>query len=367
MNDPRRRDCRYYVGDRPCGRGTDCEKCAEYEPMGERIVVVKLAAAGDVLRTTAILPALKREHPRSYVTWITDAAALPLVRYHPLIDRALPFGFPTWITLTQERFDLVLSLDKEGRAAGFAESLSAAETRGFGLTEWGTLRALNEGARYDLELGRSNEKKFRENRKSAPEIFCGVAGLSYGSDRYELALPETSIERARSFLASLDLAEPAVGLNVGAGSVFANKAWTVAGYAELARRIRDSLGGTAVVLGGPADRRAMERVIRASDGAAVDGGTHELLEFAAIVGSMDAVVTGDTMALHIAVALGVPAVVIFGPTVPQEIDLYGHGRKVVTTADCAPCYARSCDRDPSCMDAVTVDEVFQALKEVLTS
>lgn len=367
MNDPERRDCRHFIGDRPCGRGTECAECADYDPMGTRIVVVKLAAAGDVLRTAAILPPLKREYPRSHVTWVADEAALPLIDGHPLVDRAMPFDFTTWLTLSAEEFDLVLSLDKEPRAAAFAGGLRASERRGFALSRWGTLTALNDGAQYDLDLGRSNDKKFNGNALSAPEIFCGVAGLTYAGEPYELALPDASIDRARTFLDSHALADPVVGLNVGAGPVFANKAWTTEGYGELARRVRDELGGTALVLGGPADRERMTSVVEASDGAAVDGGTHELLDFAAIVGSMDALVTGDTMALHLAVALGVPTVVIFGPTVPQEIELYGRGHKIVSSADCAPCYARSCDRTPSCMDVVTPDEVFDALEEVLES
>ncbi len=71
------------------------------------------------------------------------------------------------------------------------------------------------------------------------------------------------------------------------------------------------------------------------------------------------------MALHIAIALGVPAVAVFGPTVPQEIDLFGRGRKVVSRLECAPCYRRSCDRSPSCMDAVPADEVLAALRDAL--
>jgi heptosyltransferase-2 len=92
---------------------------------------------------------------------------------------------------------------------------------------------------------------------------------------------------------------------------------------------------------------------------------HDLLDFSAIVASLDALVTGDTMALHVAIAMGVPVVAIFGPTVPSEIAIYGPGRKVVSSADCAPCYRRSCDVSPSCMDAISVEEVALALEEVL--
>ena len=71
------------------------------------------------------------------------------------------------------------------------------------------------------------------------------------------------------------------------------------------------------------------------------------------------------MAMHVAIALGVPVVAIFGPTVPQEIAFYGPGRKVVSGAECAPCYRRACDLSPSCMDLIETDEVARALGEVL--
>ena len=76
-------DCRLLLGDRPCVWGGKCEGCEHYARKGEHIVIIKLAAAGDVLRTTSILAPLKRAHPNSYITWLTDPAALPLVELNP--------------------------------------------------------------------------------------------------------------------------------------------------------------------------------------------------------------------------------------------------------------------------------------------
>lgn len=360
-------DCRLFLGDRPCAWGGRCEGCEHYAPRGEHIVVVKLAAAGDVLRTTSILPPLKRAHPDSYVTWVTDRGALPLIELNPYIDRALPFSFDAWLTLSVQSIDLLICLDKEERACALASSLDAVEKVGFAMSQAGAVEPLNEGARYDYELGLSDEMKFHENTMTYPEIFCRAAGLEYASEPYMLALPELSIEYARNFLGGLSFTEPLVGLNVGAGRVFANKAWTAGGYAALADAVRERLGGTAIVLGGPEDRDRAEAVMALAPEATVDGGLHEVLDFASIVGMLDAMVTGDTLAMHIAIALGVPAVVLFGPSAPQEIELFGSGGKVLTPLDCAPCYRRVCDKSPSCMDAVGVESVFAALKEALDS
>ena len=358
-------DCRLFLGDRPCVWGGRCEECEHYVGRGEHVVVIKLAAAGDVLRTTSILPPLKRAHPDSFITWVTDAAALPLIELNPYVDRAIPFGFDAWLTLSVQSIDLLICLDKDERACALASTLNAAEKLGFALSPAGAVEPLNEGARYDYDLGLSNEMKFHENAMTYPAIFCRTADLEYREEPYLLSLPATAIEHAKDFLGGLSLSEPVIGLNVGAGNVFANKAWTTEGYAGLAGAIRERLGGTALVLGGANDRERAESVLVAAPDTAVDGGLHEMLDFAAVVGMLDALVTGDTLAMHIAVALGVPTVVLFGPSAPQEIELFGAGSKVLTPLDCAPCYRRDCDVRPSCMEAIDMETVFKALVEAL--
>lgn len=367
INVKTRLDCRLYLGDRPCRWERRCDGCEHYSPMGMRIAIIKLAAAGDVLRTTAVLAPLKRKYPESHVTWVTDEEALPLLSTNPAIDRAMPCSPETWLVLGSEHFDTAICLDKEPRAAALLGMLDAEKRLGFGLSAWGTVEALNEGALYDLSLGLDNDLKFNVNRKSYSEIACGIAEVPYEADPHILVLPESSRGHARDFLASagLDGMEPLVGLNVGAGDVFANKAWTVEGFASLARMVVERLGGKCILLGGPGERARVTEVLRISGDAAVDGKVHGLLDFAALVGSLNALVTGDTLAMHIAIALEVPVVAVFGPTVAHEVCFHGRGEKIISTIDCAPCYRRACDKSPNCMDLVDEVDVFGALEEVL--
>ena len=84
-------DCHYFCGDRPClphkNSGVHCENCAEYDPIKARILIIKLNAVGDVLRTAGIIPALKVKYPGAYITWITDPDAVPRLEMVPGIDR----------------------------------------------------------------------------------------------------------------------------------------------------------------------------------------------------------------------------------------------------------------------------------------
>ncbi len=100
----------------------------------------------------------------------------------------------------------------------------------------------------------------------------------------------------------------------------------------------------------------------------IDTGCDNTLgQFAALVNLCDLVVTGDTTALHIAIGLRKNVVAIFGPTCAPEIELYGRGAKVRTPLSCAPCYRRSCEISPSCMEAIPVDEVMEKIRPWLPS
>ena len=85
-------DCRYFLGDRPCiwhkRNGVLCT-CDRYERIEERVLIVKLDAMGDVLRTTALLPPIAEVHPRAAVTWITRRESVPLLKGNPYIAEVI--------------------------------------------------------------------------------------------------------------------------------------------------------------------------------------------------------------------------------------------------------------------------------------
>src|SRR5262249_25786042 len=121
-----------------------------------------------------------------------------------------------------------------------------------------------------------------------------------------------------------------------------------------------------LLLGGPSERERHERLKSASTLKLFDSGCdNPVRHFAAIVGHCHVVATGDTLAMHIAVALGCRTVVLFGPTSAPEIDLYDTGEKVVPDMTCLSCYKTSCDFVPNCMDLISTDMVDAALTRQL--
>ena len=88
-------DCRFFIGDRPCSfhkaTGVLCP-CDHYQKIEERILIIKLDAIGDVLRTTALLPPLAEAHPQASLTWITRREAKPLLERNPYISEVIEYG-----------------------------------------------------------------------------------------------------------------------------------------------------------------------------------------------------------------------------------------------------------------------------------
>ena len=73
-------------------------------------------------------------------------------------------------------------------------------------------------------------------------------------------------------------------------------------------------------------------------------------------------ITGDTLAMHLSLALGRRTIVLFGPTSAAEIEMYGLGEKVVPHMECLSCYKPKCDFVPYCMDLITMDMVDAAVE-----
>jgi heptosyltransferase-2 len=336
--------------------------------MGKRILIVKLAAIGDVLRTTPLLAGLKRVYPQSHITWIVDPAALPLLKNNPYIDRLLPYEFSALFPLEVETFDLILGLEKEPRGAALTSKIRAPEKKGFGLDEKGNVYPLNKASEYAFFLGLSDDLKFYQNQKTYPELIFEIAEIEYRRDEYLLFLaPEdTSFGEEFAKKARLKKGETLIGLNTGAGGVFANKAWTVGGYVKLIAQFEKRPKTRILLLGGPQEKERNRQILRQVSKKVIDGGCENTLgQFAALINLCDLVVTGDTTALHLAVGLKKKIVAVFGPTCAQEIELYGRGAKVVTSLSCAPCYRRSCSLSPNCMEAISVGEVMEKIKILL--
>lgn len=359
-------DCRHYRGDRPCAVGVQgvCPAaCGSYAPPAQRILIIKLAALGDVIRTASLPPTLRRLWPGAHITWVSRPSGVRALSGHPAIDRLLPFDAESIAHLEIEHFDLLLSLDKEPGPAALAMRIHASDKRGVGLSRYGTPIPLNPAAAEYFALGLDDHAKFALNQRTYPELIHAALDLPHQRERYTLHPSAADAAHADAVWARLGVApgEPVVGLNTGAGRGFANKSWPPQRFAALARRLLARGAVRVALLGGADERSTNAALAAATPGLLNTGAEHSELEFAAVVSRCQVVVSGDTMAMHVAIAAGVPCVTLFGPTCPQEIDLFDRGERIVTSLPCSPCYKRRCSLSPNCMDDIDVERVLEAV------
>jgi heptosyltransferase-2 len=321
------------------------------------------------LRTTPLLPGLKRKYPQSFISWLVDEESVELLQNNPLIDRILPFNWETGLSLLVQTFDCLISLDKEPGPASLATQVKASEKFGFGLNEHGNLRIFNEAAEYAYRLGIDDPLKFFANRKTYQELIFEIAELEYKKDDYIFYLKEESLEKAKMFFKKNKVAKSriAVGLNTGAGTKFETKQWPRENFLELISLLRRDLRANVFLLGGPRERELnlyLEKKAR-SQGFRVfnTGNDNSLPEFAGFLSLMDIVLCSDTLAMHLALALRKKTVVLFGPTCPQEIELYGRGAKIFLGVSCSPCYKQTCP-DGKCMSRISARKVFQEIRKL---
>jgi ADP-heptose:LPS heptosyltransferase len=364
-------DCRFFLGHKPCIFRRECADCPHYAPIGMRILIIKLAAMGDVLRTTPLLRGLKRLHADCHITWLTEASVVPMLKGIPEIDRLLPYSPETALQLVTETFDQLYCFDKEPKATALSMHIRALQKAGFGMNGYGGVLPLNAESEYAFELGINDRMKFRQNRKTYPELIFECAGIPYHEPQeYVITDLAEEIQWARGYLSELGVRpdDLRVGLNTGAGEVFATKKWTEEGYARLADRLEEEFGAKVLLLGGPAERERNQRIAAGARHEPRDTGTgHPIRRFSGIVGNCDLLVTGDTLAMHIGIALKVPVLAIFGPTCHQEIELYGRGSMIVSDFDCSPCYLANCTKERTCMDAISADVVFSEVARIIQS
>jgi len=359
-------DCKFFLGDRPCiwhkQSGVLCT-CDRYERVEERVLIVKLDAMGDVLRSTALLPPLAEVHPRAAITWITRKESVPLLQRNPFITEVVELGVEALVHLQTRTFDRVINLDASKTSAALASAARSNRKDGFVLDERGYVQPTNEAARSWLEAGVFDDIK-RQGSATYQDRMAAILGLSGRNHQYVLELSADEIARARAHLASigLDFRRPVIGLNTGAGGRWPLKQWREEGYVDLISRVARRENVQFLLLGGPAEQERNDRLKLASSVPLLDPGCdNSVRHFASLLSHCSVVVTGDTLAMHLALALRKRAVVLFGPTSAAEIELYGLGEKVVPDMTCLSCYKTACDFVPNCMDLITTSMVEGAL------
>jgi ADP-heptose:LPS heptosyltransferase len=363
-------DCRHFHGDRPCAphkeTGIKCDNCTEYKPISLKILIIKLDAVGDVLRTTSILKPLKRKYPDSYITWCTRQNSKELFKYNLLVDDVIVIEDDARFRIIAEEFDLVINLDTSKLSSAIASDTNSINKIGFVLNKKGYVEATSAETTQWLEMSAFDDIK-KSNIKSYQLIMYEI--LQFNMSVEPPILPITDTEKrkiaAKEFNNDIKPGLPLIGLNIGVGTKWPSKGWPLNRWQELVTELQQKKYNL-LLLCGPEEKDISKQLLSNNNFLIDTGCENSLLEFTAIVDLCDVIITSDTLALHIATALEKKIVAFFGPTSINEIELYGKGVKLSSTEDCKCFYRKYCSENVSCMEKISTHKVIGAVNSLLT-
>ncbi len=163
----------------------------------------------------------------------------------------------------------------------------------------------------------------------------------------------------------VDTDSPILGVAPGAAYGPA-KMWPSERFAEVAESVLKDRRGKALLFGSKKDKEACNTIHNLLEEGCVNlAGKTTLNEAMALISLCNLFITNDSGLMHIASALGIPTIAIFGSTDPKRTGPSGPRDKVLYKAvDCSPCHERTCPTDFKCMKDITVEEVLRAILEL---
>jgi lipopolysaccharide heptosyltransferase I len=335
----------------------------------QRVLIIRLSGIGDVVHTLPLLSALRKRYPHAYIVWLVQKKAEEVLLGHPYLDEIITFDRDKWISrlwplikkLRKSRFDLVI--DSHGQ---FRSGLFAYIT----------------GAKVRLGFSAKNGKEFNSlftNFKAPPvptdwhavERYLALASLLGAETKrkeFLIEIGETEKEYAERFLREKGIEKRELLVALNPGSSWKSKIWPSKNYAQLADILIRNSKGKVVLLWGPGEENLIESISNLMEEKSVIAPKTGLKELASLISRCTLFIGSDSAALHIASALSIPSIGLYGPTDPQRNGPYGSGnvaiKKDLSILSCPRRGCRKCKRQ-DCMELITVEEVVRQAENII--
>lgn len=353
-------DCRHFRGDIPCKPNKQkdkvCATCDDYDPVTKRILIIKLGAIGDVIRTSPLIQKFRSVYPGCHISWITLS---PEVVPVSSVDKIYKFEFKSVYALTHQKFDIAINLDKDVEACSLIEDVYAVEKYGFMMQD-GHVSVANRLAEHKFITGMFDNISKLNTKNYLEEIF-EICGFTFSKEPYVLEL-NPAFDNLWEDLKTQAAGRKIIGLNTGCGERWLTRLWPEAYWVELIRNLQ-SEGHFPLLLGGPAED-AMNRKYAAETGALYLG-TFPLPQFFSLTNQCDVILTAVSMMMHIAIGLKIPQVLFVNIFNVHEFELYGRGLIVQPESGCDCYFGNSCKRESHCMKDLPVATVETAIRDMI--
>ena len=345
-------DCRFYKGDIPCKPhkeyGVHCEDCSYYQKISEKILIIKLGAIGDLIRTTPLLRKIREEIPDSYITWLTYT---PEILSNKWVDRILNVSSENIEFIKNLNFDWVINLDKDSIAISLTNSISADKKSGFISDDFGHAKPVsNKAEEHKWLTGLFDDVNKKNTKHYVREIF-EICGLEFRNEEYILEIEGNDKKW------DIDITKKVVGLNTGCGGRWISRLWLEKYWIKLAKDLIKNRY-EVILLGGEQEDKKNKLI--ASKSGAKYFGHYPLKTFLSLMKECDIIVTAVTLAMHIAIGLKKELILFNNIFNKNEFYLYNRGVILEPEFDCDCYYTPVCPNN--CMQYLYPEKV---LKEIL--
>jgi len=344
----------------------------------ERLLLVRTGALGDIVHGIPVAAALKRAYPHRRMDWVAESHYEPLLRCVPCVDRVIPVrlksvgggaraaleGVASWVQLVARlrREGYAASVDLQGLIrSGVISHLSGAPLRiGF---PRGEVREGPSALFTNVHPRRLPSRCHVIDRNLA---LLHPLGIRSDVRSFEYRIPAQLEDRVHRYLRSAapDPSTLCVAIHPVAG--WPTKEWAPERFAEIARRLLLRREVRLFLLWGPGERDRVNAIRSRLDPSPEIVPEMGLPELVCFLRRCDLFIGGDSGPMHLACSLERPVVALFGPTDPvRNGPFLGRYRVVRGAASCGPCYRRRCSRS-LCMDAVSLERVWDAVNAGLS-
>lgn len=324
---------------------------------------------GDLVMATPIISDLRRYYPDAYITVMCRSSICELLKEDPEIDELFCFSKVSPFSRHSEKRNIVEKLRKGKYDLGIllTNSLSSAwwfwqgkVARRLGFTGDGRRLLLTDrvAAPKDLE---------RHHLVMTYKKLLEPLGIPLSETRPRLFVTDKEKELVEALLRKYGVKEGAKIVGVNPGAAFGSaKCWLPERFREVTERLLQDPELFVVYFGDVTGAPLVKEICNGLSPRVINlAGLTSLRELAALLTCCNVLLTNDSGPMHIADALGVPVVALFGSTNAIATGPYRSGKVIQKHVSCSPCYKRTCPIDFRCMKQITVEEVLEAVQGAL--
>lgn len=327
---------------------------------------------GDLVMATPILHDLHLKWPKASITAMCQSNVAPLLQHDPNINEVFSYKRPSgWIhrrqhldiieTLQHGEFDLGILLTNSFSSAWWFWRGKVNNRIGFAANLRSFL--LNKAVSFPKNIE-------KQHLVLTYKALLEPIGIPLSNTPPHLYVTASEQHAAKELLANFHASTDThtiIGINPGAAYGSA-KCWLPERFKEITTRLLQNPRYVVVYFGDPSGAPLVNDICKGMGDRVINlAGKTSLRELLALILQCSIFLTNDSGPMHIASALGVPLVALFGSTSDVKTGPYSGGTVIHKHVECSPCYKRVCPIDFRCMKRIEVDEVYESIIKLITT